>query len=94
LIAHPKIADAAVVAMPDPIMGEKACAFVVPAAGSDPITFEEMIEYLKSKKLAMFKLPERLEVVDAFPLAGGSKINKVELRKMVVDKLKAEGKIS
>jgi non-ribosomal peptide synthetase component E (peptide arylation enzyme) len=75
-------------------MGEKACAFVVPAAGSEPFTFEEMIEYLKSKKLAMFKLPERLEVVDAFPLAGGSKINKVELRKMVVDKLKAEGKIS
>lgn len=94
LIAHPKIADAAVVAMPDQIMGEKACAFVIPAAGSEAITFEEMVEYLKSKKLAMYKLPERLEIVDSFPLAGGSKINKVELRKIIVDKLKAEGKIS
>ncbi|NLL56980.1 MAG: AMP-binding protein [Firmicutes bacterium] len=94
LIAHPKIADAAVVAMPDQIMGEKACAFVIPAAGSEPITFEEMVEYLKSKKLAMYKLPERLEIVDAFPLAGGSKINKVELRRMITEKLKDEGKVS
>ena len=94
LIAHPKIADAAVVAMPDQIMGEKACAFVIPAAGSEPITFEEMVEYLKSKKLAMYKLPERLEIVDAFPLAGGSKINKVELRRIIAEKLKAEGKVS
>lgn len=94
LIAHPKIADAAVVAMPDQIMGEKACAFVIPAAGSEPITFDEMVDYLKGKKLAMYKLPERLEVVDSFPLAGGSKINKVELRNMIVQKLKAEGKVS
>lgn len=94
LIAHPKIADAAVVAMPDQIMGEKACAFVIPVAGSEAITFEEMVEYLKSKKLAMYKLPERLEIVDAFPLAGGSKINKVELRRMITEKLKDEGKVS
>jgi non-ribosomal peptide synthetase component E (peptide arylation enzyme) len=94
LIAHPKIADAAVVAMPDQIMGEKACAFVIPVAGSEAITFEEMVEYLKSKKLAMYKLPERLEIVDAFPLAGGSKINKVELRRMIAEKLKDEGKVS
>ena len=80
--------------MPDQIMGEKACAFVIPVAGSEAITFEEMVEYLKSKKLAMYKLPERLEIVDAFPLAGGSKINKVELRRMIAEKLKDEGKVS
>ena len=94
LIAHPKVSDAAVVAMPDQIMGEKACAFVIPAAGSEALTFEEMVDYLKSKKLAMYKLPERLEVVDVFPMAGGSKINKVELRKIITDKLKDEGAVS
>lgn len=94
LIAHPKVSDAAVVAMPDPIMGEKACAFVIPAAGSEALTFDEMVDYLKSKKLAMYKLPERLEVVDLFPMAGGSKINKVELRRMITEKLKEEGKVS
>ncbi len=94
LIAHPKVSNATVVAMPDPIMGEKACAFIIPAAGGEVFAFEEMVNYLKSKKLAMFKLPERLESVDAFPLAGDSKINKVALRQMITDKLKAEGKIS
>ncbi len=90
LIAHPKVAHAALVAMPDQIMGEKACAFVTTAAGSEALTFEEMIDYLKSKKLAMYKLPERLEVIDSFPLAGGSKINKVELRRIIAGKLKGE----
>jgi non-ribosomal peptide synthetase component E (peptide arylation enzyme) len=94
LIAHPKVSNAALVAMPDKIMGEKACAVIIPAAGGEVFTFEEMVDYLKSKKLAMFKLPERLEIVDAFPLAGDSKINKVAIRQMVTDKLKAEGKIS
>ncbi|MFZ5631413.1 MAG: AMP-binding protein [Bacillota bacterium] len=93
LIAHPKVSNAAVVAMPDPVMGEKACAFVIPASSAEPLTFEEMVGYLKTKKLAMYKLPERLELVDSFPLAGDSKINKVALRQMVTDKLKEEGKI-
>lgn len=94
LIAHPKVSNAAVVAMPDPIMGEKACAFIIPAAGGEMFTFEEMFNYLKGEKLAMYKLPERLESVDAFPLAGDSKINKVALRQMITGKLKDEGKIT
>jgi len=93
LIAHPKVSNAAVVAMPDTVMGEKACAFVIPASPLDPLTFEEMVSFLKTKKLAMYKLPERLEVVDSFPLAGDSKINKVALRQAAAQKLKEEGKI-
>ncbi|MHB8917547.1 MAG: AMP-binding protein [Desulfocucumaceae bacterium] len=92
LIAHPKVSNAAVVAMPDPVMGEKACAFVIPAGHSDPPGFSEILDYLKTKKLAMYKLPERLEVVESFPLAGDSKINKAALRQMVADKLLEEGK--
>lgn len=93
LIAHPKVSNAAVVAMPDTVMGERACAFVIPASPSNPLTFEEMVSFLKTKKLAMYKLPERLEVVDSFPLAGDSKINKVALRQAAAQKLKEEGKI-
>ncbi len=92
LTTHPKVNAAAVVAMPDKIMGEKACAFVVPKKG-EQFTFDEMVEYLKSKKIAMYKLPERLEILDALPVVSESKVDKKLMRQWVADKLKAEGKI-
>jgi non-ribosomal peptide synthetase component E (peptide arylation enzyme) len=92
LIAHQKVTNAAVVPMPDPVMGERVCAFVTLKQG-EKFTFDEMVDYLKSKKIAMFKLPERLEVVKALPLVGESgKIDKKAMAKMIADKLKAEGK--
>jgi non-ribosomal peptide synthetase component E (peptide arylation enzyme) len=92
LLAHRKVTNAAVVPMPDPIMGERACAFVTVKKG-EQFTFDEMTEYLKNKKIAMFKLPERLEVIDTLPLVGESgKIDKKAMTKMIADKLKAEGK--
>jgi len=92
LLAHRKITNAAVVPMPDPLMGERACAFVTVKKG-ESFTFDEMVEYLKGKKIAMFKVPERLEVVESFPIVGDSgKIDKKVLAKTIADKLKAEGK--
>jgi non-ribosomal peptide synthetase component E (peptide arylation enzyme) len=93
LTTHPKVSAAAVVAMPDKIMGEKACAFVVLKKKGDKFTFEEMVEYLKTKKIAMYKLPERLEILDTLPVVSESKVDKKLMRKWVADKLKAEGKI-
>ena len=93
LLSYEKVTNAAVVPMPDPEMGERACAFVTLKKG-EPFTFKEMIDYLKSKKIAPFKLPERLEVVGAFPLVGESgKIDNKAMVQMITDKLKAEGKI-
>jgi non-ribosomal peptide synthetase component E (peptide arylation enzyme) len=87
LITHPKVINAAVVPMPDPVMGERACVFVTLKQG-DQLNFDEMIDYLKSKKIAMFKLPERLEVVEALPLVGESgKIDKKALAKWIADKV-------
>jgi len=92
LLAHRKVTNAAVVPMPDPLMGERACAFVTVRKG-EQFTFDEMMEYLKNKKIAMFKFPERLEVIDSLPLVGESgKIDKKAMTKMIADKLKAEGK--
>jgi non-ribosomal peptide synthetase component E (peptide arylation enzyme) len=92
LLAHRKVTNAAVVPMPDPIMGERACAFVTVKKG-EKFTFDEMVEYLKSKKIAMFKIPERLEVVETIPIVGDSgKIDKKVMAKTIADKLKAEGK--
>jgi non-ribosomal peptide synthetase component E (peptide arylation enzyme) len=92
LLAHKKVTNAAIVPMPDPIMGEKACAFVTVKKG-EQFTFDEMAEYLKSKKIAMFKIPERLEVVETIPIVGESgKIDKKAMVQTVTDKLRAEGK--
>ena len=93
LLAHRKVTNAVVVPMPDPVMGERACAFVTLKEG-EQFTFDEMVDYLKNKKIAMFKLPERLEVVETLPLVGESgKIDKKAMAKVIADKLKAEGKI-
>ena len=93
LLSNKKVTNTAVVPMPDPEMGERACAFVTLKEG-EQFTFEEMVEYLKSKKIATFKLPERLEVLDALPLVGESgKIDNKAMVKMITEKLKDEGKI-
>jgi non-ribosomal peptide synthetase component E (peptide arylation enzyme) len=93
LLAHRKVTNAVVVPMPDPVMGERACAFVTLKEG-EQFTFDEMVDYLKSKKIAMFKLPERLEVVETLLLVGESgKIDKKAMAKVIADKLKAESKI-
>lgn len=84
LITHPKILHVVIVKMPDPVMGEKACAFVVPRQGQD-FTFDEMISFLKAKEIAHYKLPERLEILDAMPMVGGDqKVNKNVLRNLLV----------
>jgi non-ribosomal peptide synthetase component E (peptide arylation enzyme) len=84
---HPKVATVAVVGYPDREMGEKTCAYVIPKAGQE-FTFDEMVEFLKGKKLAMYKLPERLEVVAEFPAVGDSgKVNKETLKKDIAAKV-------
>lgn len=93
LITHPKVSNVVVVPMPDPVMGEKVCAYIVPVAGAD-FTFDEMVSFLEERRIAPYKLPERLEIVDRFPMAGdGQKINKRQLAEDVAGKLKTEGEI-
>jgi 2,3-dihydroxybenzoate-AMP ligase len=72
--------------MPDEVYGEKACAFVIIKPG-ETLTFEELVKYLISTNIAKFKLPERLEIVDEFPISPAGKILKRTLREMVTQKL-------
>ncbi len=89
LSAHPKIQNVAVVAMPDPIMGEKACAYVV-LRGKETLTFEEMTSFLKEKDIAPFKLPERLEITDSLPMVSEQKVDKKALKQDITNKLSTE----
>ncbi|MBI4288365.1 MAG: AMP-binding protein [Chloroflexi bacterium] len=90
LLPHPKIANVAIVGMADPVMGERACAYVAPKPG-EQFTFSEMVSYLKQRSIASFKIPERLEIVDKLPmLPDVQKVDKKVLRKDIAEKLKGE----
>ena len=92
LRTHPKVKEVAVAGMPDPILGEKVCAFVIPESGAS-LSLEALVSFLREKRIATFKLPERLEIVDEFPMVGGQKISKKALTELVTAKLKEEGRI-
>lgn len=89
VLAHPAVTNVACVAMPDPVLGEKMCAFVIlkPAA---QLSLEDLVDYLRSHEIARFKLPERLELVDSFPLSTFGKVSKKDLVERVSAKLKIE----
>lgn len=89
ILSHDHVLMAAVVAMPDPVMGEKSCAFIIPRPGQS-ITLEQLCEFLLHKKIAKFKLPERLEVVASFPLTSVGKVSKKDLRQRIAQQLKSE----
>jgi len=89
MFAHPKVKTATLVAMPDAVFGEKACAFVVPHPGQI-LSFEELIAFLRSQQIASFKLPERLELVDELPVSPVGKILKRQLRDAIALKLQQE----
>jgi non-ribosomal peptide synthetase component E (peptide arylation enzyme) len=80
LDSHPKIMQSAIVPMPDPVLGEKACAFVTLKTPSEKITLDELVDYLLKKNIAKNKLPERLVVIPEMPLTPTRKIIKGRLR--------------
>jgi cyclohexanecarboxylate-CoA ligase len=86
LFEHPAVREAAVVAMPDPVLTERACAFVVPEAGQTP-TLPELTAFLLGQQLAKQKLPERLELVAELPKTQSGKVQKFRLRELIRDKL-------
>lgn len=91
MLKHPAIHTVALVAMPDPVFGERACAFATLRPGAT-LTFEELCAFLLAQNIAKFKLPERLEILTEFPLSGAGKILRRTLREIIEAKLKSEAK--
>ena len=79
LMAHPNVSEAAVVGMPDERWGEVPLAFVTPRGELD---IEELKEFVRGR-LARFKVPKRIELVDELPKTGTGKIQKFVLRERV-----------
>ena len=93
LIKHPSVVDVAVTSMPDPILGERACAFVMLREGTT-LDLDQAVEFLKAQKLAIWQLPERIEIVADLPRGPGGKVQKAKLTELITAKLKAEGKLN
>jgi len=89
LLAHPDIADAAVIGMPDRALGEKVCAYLRPAAGKTP-TPAEIAAFMTANGASKLLLPERFEFVDVLPLTEAGKHDKKALREEIKQKLAQE----
>ena len=88
LTAHPALQEAAVVGMPDDVLGERVCAAVVPL-GDDVPDLPSLNAWLKEQGLAVFKLPERMEVVTSLPRNAMNKVVRRELFDQVMSQIKA-----
>ena len=73
ILAHPAVLNVACVPMPDPVLGERVCAFII-LKSANHLTLDQLNKFLLEGSIAKFKLPERLELVEEFPL---SKVGKV-----------------
>ena len=83
-LRHPKVLDISIVGVPDPIMGEAVMAFVIPKEG-DALTAEEIVEFGRGR-IANFKVPKYVEIVDRFPLTGSGKVQKFKQKAYAVEK--------
>lgn len=86
LSAHPQIQEAAVVGMPDQVLGERICAYIVLRPGAKP-TFEEIIAFLKANGASVQQLPERIEFIEALPATKVGKVDKKALREDIKKRL-------
>jgi 2,3-dihydroxybenzoate-AMP ligase len=81
ILSHPAVQNAACVPVPDPDLGEKMCACLVLKKGAK-LEFPELVDFLKTKEIAKFKLPERMLVVEDFPVSTFGKVSKKTLSEM------------
>lgn len=87
---HPAIVDAKLVPMPDDLYGEKGCIYVIPRPGHRAPDVKELAGFLVGKGLAKFKCPERVEVIEAFPVTRVGKVDKPALRSAIAELLEQE----
>jgi 2,3-dihydroxybenzoate-AMP ligase len=90
ILMHPAVQNVACVPMPDPVLGERMCACVILRRGA-ALTLQELVAFLMNEEIAKHKLPERLEILDDFPLSPFGKVSKKDLTERIARKLKEEG---
>ena len=89
ILSHPAVQNAACVPVPDPNLGEKMCACVILKSGFE-ISMDDLTDFLKTKQIAKFKFPERIEIMSDFPVSAFGKVSKKALVELVTKKLEQE----
>jgi len=92
ILTHPAVQNVACVPMPDPVLGERMCAYAI-LRGGNTLTLPELVAFLMSEEIAKHKLPEHLEIVKEFPLSPFGKVSKRDLTERIMQRLKSEGKL-
>ena len=87
LLQHPKIHDACVVAMPDERLGERSCAYVALKAPHHSLSLEDVVTFFSRKRVAKYKYPEHIVVIEKLPRTASGKIQKFLLRKDIMRRL-------
>jgi non-ribosomal peptide synthetase component E (peptide arylation enzyme) len=83
--AHEAVAQCAIVPMPDPVLGERACCFLVLKPGAKAITLDDLRAWLSARDVAKLKWPERVEIIADMPMTPTRKVKKTELIAMLKD---------
>ena len=78
ILTHPRVRNVACIAVPDPVLGERMCACVI-LQGAGPLSLTALCDHLLQLGVAKYKLPERLEVLEQFPLSPFGKVSKKAL---------------
>lgn len=89
ILSHPAVKNVACIPVPDPDMGERMCACILLRDGQS-LTFDELKKFLMGKEIAKYKLPERMEILQDFPLSTFGKVSKKKLVEMISGKMKTE----
>ncbi|MEC4016947.1 (2,3-dihydroxybenzoyl)adenylate synthase [Streptomyces sp. H27-D2] len=88
ILAHPSVHDVAIVAVPDDYLGERTCAYVILREDAEPIRSMAVKKFVRERGLAAYKVPDRVEFIDAFPQTGIGKVSKKDLRAAIAARLR------
>ncbi len=91
ILTQPAVQNVACVPIPDPVLGERMCACVIVRNGCS-LSLKELVAFLADQEIAKHKLPERLEIMEEFPVSPFGKVSKKDLTERIAQKLKEEGK--
>ena len=89
LFKHPKVMEVNIVGYPDPVLDERTCAYVVLKDKSNTLTRDEVAEFMKDK-IGKYKIPDRIEIIDALPVSAGGKVQKFKLKEIIKAKVEKE----
>lgn len=87
---HPRIHDACVVAMPDDRLGERSCAYVVLKPPHHSLSLESVVAFFSRKRVAKYKYPEHIVIVETLPRTASGKVQKYQLRQDIIQRLSVE----